>query len=114
MQDNILSWSGLSELILSWWYGDVPTGGVILAVFIAMLRVAYSGGTWRLMLLESALCGVLTLTAVASFYYYDLPKTLTPALGGMIGFIGVKQIRYGLLRFLTGSQERDKKNDKNK
>ncbi|PWC13262.1 phage holin, lambda family [Brenneria roseae subsp. americana] len=112
MQMNIFSWAGAYELIQSWWRGDVPTGGVLLAVFIAILRVAYTGGSWQRMLLEAALCGALTLTAVASLEYYSLPKTLTPALGGIIGFIGVKQIRYGILRFINGRDENDKKINK--
>ncbi|MFC3394242.1 phage holin, lambda family [Brenneria rubrifaciens] len=112
MQINIFSWADAYEVILSWWRGDVPTGGVLLAILIAILRVAYTGGSWRRMLLESALCGALTLTSIASFEYYSLPKTLTPALGGIIGFIGVKQIRYGILRFINGRSDNDKKINK--
>nr|WP_113866907.1 phage holin, lambda family [Brenneria salicis]NMN92956.1 lambda family phage holin [Brenneria salicis ATCC 15712 = DSM 30166]RBP61929.1 lambda family phage holin [Brenneria salicis ATCC 15712 = DSM 30166]RLM31262.1 phage holin, lambda family [Brenneria salicis ATCC 15712 = DSM 30166] len=112
MQINIFSWAGAYELIQAWWRGDVPTGGVLLAVFIAILRVAYSGGGWRRMLLEAALCGALTLTAVASLDYYSLPKTLTPAVGGMIGFIGVKKLRYCILRFINYCDDNDKKTNK--
>ncbi|ATA25492.1 phage holin, lambda family [Brenneria goodwinii] len=112
MQINIFSWAGIYELIHAWWRGDVPTGGVLLSIFIAILRVAYTGGGWQRMLLEGALCGALTLTAVSSLEYFSLPKTLTPALGGMIGFIGVEHIRRGILRFLNDRFENEKKNKK--
>ncbi|MCL2892944.1 MULTISPECIES: phage holin, lambda family [Brenneria] len=112
MQSNIFSWAGIYELIHAWWRGDVPTGGVLLSIFIAILRVAYVGGSCQRMLLEGALCGALTLTAVASLEYYSLPKTLTPALGGMIGFIGVEQLRRGILRFFNDRIGNDKKTRK--
>ncbi|MBJ7222331.1 MULTISPECIES: phage holin, lambda family [unclassified Brenneria] len=112
MQSNVFSWAGIYELIHAWWRGDVPTGGVLLSIFIAILRVAYTGGGWQRMLLEGALCGALTLTAVASLEYYSLPKTLTPALGGMIGFIGVEQIRRGILRLFNERTENEKNTKK--
>ncbi|KAA9000640.1 phage holin, lambda family [Affinibrenneria salicis] len=101
MQNNIFSWSGIYELLQACWRGDVPFGGVLLAVIMAILRVAYTGGGWQRMVLEGALCGAMTLTAVSTLEYYSLPRTLTLALGGMIGFIGVEQIRSVILRLFS-------------
>ncbi|RLM24479.1 phage holin, lambda family [Brenneria alni] len=112
MQNNIFNWTGIYDVMHAWWRGDVPTGGVLLSIFIAILRVAYTGGGWQRMFLEGALCGALTLTAVASLEYYSLPKTLTPALGGMIGFIGVEHLRHGILRLFNDQVENDKKTKK--
>ncbi|MEI7252822.1 phage holin, lambda family [Pectobacterium versatile] len=100
MQNNIHTWADIWELFRSWWNGDVPLGGVLLSIVVTGLRVAYTGGGWKKMLLEAALCGALTLTIVSALEYLNLPKSLTMAIGGSIGFIGVEQIRGVALRFL--------------
>jgi lambda family phage holin len=93
------SWAALFQ---AWWRGDVPIGGVLLSVVMAALRVAYTGGGWKKTLLEGLTCGALTLTAVSALEYFDLPQQLTLAVGGLIGFIGVEQIRALTLRFQPG------------
>lgn len=100
MQNSINTWADVWELFRAWWNGDVPLGGVLLSIVITILRVAYTGGGWKKMSIEGALCGALTLTAASALDYFGLPKTLTVALGGTIGFIGVDQIRAVALRFL--------------
>ncbi|MCZ0823695.1 phage holin, lambda family [Dickeya solani] len=100
MQNNIHTWADVWEMLRMWWNGDVPLGGVVLSIVITILRVAYSGGGRKKMWIEAALCGALTLTAVSSLEYFELPKTLTMAIGGGIGFIGVEQIRSVALRIL--------------
>ncbi|WP_176223537.1 MULTISPECIES: phage holin, lambda family [Lonsdalea] len=100
MQNPVHTWADLSEMIRMWWNGDVPLGGVLLSIVMAILRIAYSGGGWRRMLLEAPLCGAMTLTAVSSLDYFHLPPTLTIALGGAIGFLGVDQIRAAASRIL--------------
>ncbi|HDK6500078.1 TPA: phage holin family protein, partial [Klebsiella variicola] len=49
---NNPSWPDLLELLQSWWRGDTPLGAVLLSVIMAGLRIAYSGGGWKKMLLE--------------------------------------------------------------
>ncbi|MEG3135509.1 phage holin, lambda family [Rouxiella sp. T17] len=100
MQSSPHTWPGWVELFNSWWRGDVPIGGVLLSVVMAVLRVAYTGGGWRKTLLEGLICGALTLTAVSALEHFSLSKSLTPAIGGLIGFIGVEQIRRFALRFV--------------
>lgn len=98
MQNNVHTWADVWELLRMWWNGEVPLGGVALAMVTAVLRIAYTGGGWKRMLLEGALCGALTLTASSALEYFSLPKSLTVALGGTIGFIGADQIRAVALR----------------
>ncbi|CND56097.1 MULTISPECIES: phage holin, lambda family [Yersinia] len=100
MHNEPHTWNDWGELLYAWWRGDVPLGGVLLSVVMAGLRVAYTGGGWKKTLLEGLTCGALTLTAVSALEYLDLPQQLTLAVGGLIGFIGVEQIRAFALRIV--------------
>lgn len=100
MHNELHTWADWIELFNAWWRGDVPLGGVLLSVVMAALRVAYTGGGWKKTFLEGLTCGALTLTAVSALEYFDLPQQLTLAIGGLIGFIGVEQIRALALRFV--------------
>ncbi|WP_447870693.1 phage holin family protein [Serratia fonticola] len=31
----------------AWWRGDEPIGGVVMAVVMAVLRMAYAGSGWK-------------------------------------------------------------------
>lgn len=88
------------EIFHSWWRGDTPIGAALLAIIAAGLRIAYTGGGWRQMVLEGPLCGVLTLTVTSSLEYLDLPQSLSITIGGGIGFIGVEGFRAIVLRAL--------------
>lgn len=110
MQNNIHTWAEVWELLRMWWHGDVPLGGVLLSIVMAALRIAYTGGGWRRVLLEAPLCGAMTLTASSALDYFALPQTLSVAVGGAIGFIGVDQIRAAGIRILrsrTGGSTKD-------
>lgn len=101
MNNDPHSWPDVYALLLSWWRGDTPVGAVLLAVFMAGLRIAYGGGGWKKVLFEGLLCGALTLTAASSLEYLTLPKNLSIAIGGGIGFIGVEQLRKLLISVLS-------------
>ncbi|WP_241610276.1 phage holin, lambda family [Rosenbergiella epipactidis] len=88
------------RLLHSWWSGDTPVGAVIMAVVMSALRIAYTSGGWKKMLLEGLLCGALTLTFASAFEYLNLPKTLSVGIGGAVGFIGVDSIRAFAMRFI--------------
>lgn len=100
MHTNPHNWPGLHELIQSWWRGETPVGAILLAMFMAVLRIAYTGGGWRRMILEGLLCGALTLTVASALAYFDWPRTATIAIGGSVGFIGVDSLRTFVLRFI--------------
>ena len=68
-------------------------GAVLLSVAMAVLRIAYVGGGWKKMVLEGLMCGAMTLTAVSALEYFSLPQSLSIAIGGALGFVGVEQVR---------------------
>lgn len=81
------------DMIHAWWEGDAPIGGAMMAFIMALLRMMYSGKTWWETLIEGLLCGALTLTAVSTMSFFGIPKDLTVAIGGFIGFVGVKEVK---------------------
>ncbi|MHB2093352.1 phage holin, lambda family [Pantoea dispersa] len=101
MHNNLNSWPALEALIQSWWRGETPVGAILLAMFMAVLRIAYTGGGWKRMILEGLLCGALTLTVASGLAYLDWPRTATIAIGGAVGFIGVDSLRAFALRFIN-------------
>ncbi|MDE1188215.1 MAG: phage holin, lambda family [Pantoea sp.] len=98
---SIHTWAEFWELLRSWWAGDVPAGGVAMAIVITVLRVAYTGGGWKKMLLEAPLCGLVTLSVYSSLNYFGLPTELAVGIGGSIGLIGVEQIRNLAIRVIN-------------
>ncbi|MNZ38213.1 Phage holin family (Lysis protein S) [compost metagenome] len=67
--------------------------GALLALAIAFLRITYTGGRGRRRLIESLLCGLITLAAATGIHLIGIPQEATPFLGGMVGLIGVETIR---------------------
>ncbi|OON40628.1 phage holin, lambda family [Izhakiella australiensis] len=100
MHNNPHSWPGLFELLQDWWRGETPLGAVLMAVIMATLRIAYTGGGWKKMILEGLLCGALTLTFASALEYLEWPKSISIAIGGGTGFIGVDAFRAFALRFI--------------
>ncbi|WP_210507487.1 phage holin, lambda family [Pantoea ananatis] len=100
MPTNPSGWPDLPELVQSWWRGETPVGAILLAMIMAVLRIAYTGGGWRRMTLEGLLCGALTLTVASGLAYIEWPRTATIAIGGAVGFIGVDSLRAFVLRFI--------------
>lgn len=111
MHNNPNAWSDLFELLQNWWQGETPTGAVLMAIFMAALRIAYTGGGWKKMILEGLLCGALTLTFASVLEYLDWPKSISIAIGGGIGFMGVDAFRAFALSFISN---RFKVNDGNR
>ena len=101
MHNDPHSWPDTLELFQSWWRGDTPVGAVLLAFVMAVLRIAYTGGGWKKMCLEGLLCGALTLSVASGLEYLEWPRSLSIAIGGGIGFIGVEQVRKLMLNILN-------------
>ncbi|QHM71297.1 phage holin, lambda family [Mixta intestinalis] len=101
MHNDLHTWPDWLELIQSWWRGETPVGAVLLAIVMAILRIAYGGGGWKKMVLEGLLCGALTLTVASGLEYLELPRSLAVAIGGGIGFIGVEQFRKIILNIIN-------------
>ena len=95
-------WPDWLEWFQSWWRGDTPLGAVIMSIVMAGLRIAYFGGDggWKRKTLEILLCGALTLTFASALEYVGWPKSLSVAIGGGVGLIGVDAIRGAAMRVI--------------
>ena len=73
-----------------------------MAIIISALRVLYDAKETRKLriLLESLICGGLSLSASSVIEWMNWPSSLSVAAGGTIGFIGVTAIRELILKFL--------------
>ena len=69
--------------------------GVLMAVVIAAIRVIYDREETSIVriILESALCGSLALTAGTAIQALGYDQNWTLFAGGMIGFMGSQSIR---------------------
>lgn len=75
--------------------------GAIMASIIATLRILYDGKEtrWTRILLESLICGCLSLAASSGIEWLGWPSSMAVALGGAIGFLGVTAIRDWLVKW---------------
>lgn len=104
MHNDPQSWPDIIELFQSWWRGDTPLGAVLMSLVVAGLRIAYFGGNGskKKKALEILLCAALTLTFSSALEYWGWPKSLSVAIGGGVGLIGVDAIRGFAMRFIGG------------
>ncbi|MCS3456249.1 phage holin, lambda family [Aeromonas rivuli] len=80
--------------LLAWLMDNWPSVyGALLALIIAFLRITYAGGSGRRRLIESSLCGFITLAAATGTQLLGIPAEATPFLGGMVGLLGMDIIR---------------------
>lgn len=85
---------GLLAWLLAWADTHWPAlYGFILSVTISWLRVTYSGGGFRQRLLESLLCGAISLSVMSGMELFGIAATASGFVGGSIGFLGVEKIR---------------------
>lgn len=80
-----------------------PTwGGAVMAIIISCLRALYEAKETSKVriLLESLICGALSLSASSVIEWMSWPPSLSVGAGGMIGFIGVTAIRELIVKFL--------------
>ena len=84
----------LATALLAWLMDNWPAVyGALLALAIAFLRITYAGGNGRRRLIESSLCGLITLAAATGTQLLGIPAEATPFLGGMVGLLGMDIIR---------------------
>lgn len=70
-----------------------------LSALISALRIIYRGGTRKAVLLESVLCGCITLAILSGLSLLGLPQEAAAFVGGMIGLLGVDKVRNLAERF---------------
>ncbi|MBD8597076.1 phage holin, lambda family [Pseudomonas sp. CFBP 8772] len=90
MPDKPDSWAWFAAWLQQNWPAFYAGG---LAAVIAALRIMYGGGTWRRVLLEAPLCGLLALSASHGLSLLGIPTTTGPFFGGVIGLLGVETTR---------------------
>ena len=84
----------LATALLAWLMDNWPAVyGALLALAIAFLRITYAGGRGRRRLIESLLCGLITLAADTGTHLLGIPQEATPFLGGVVGLLGIDIIR---------------------
>jgi lambda family phage holin len=81
---------------------SIEAKGAAMASAIAVLRVLYDGkeARWTRIILESLICGGLSMSATSVIRWGGLPDDMAVAVGGAIGFIGVTALRDLLMRVL--------------
>lgn len=69
--------------------------GALMAMFIAVLRIIYDGKETRPMriILESCICGALSLTASFGITAMGLNMNWAIFVGGVIGYLGAESVR---------------------
>lgn len=85
---------GLWAFILSWLDVHRPAiYGFLLALITAYIRVTYSGGSQRQRVLESLMCGAISLSLMSAMEWAGVPTSASGFIGGSVGFLGVEKIR---------------------
>lgn len=86
--------------LIGWLQAASPaTAAVGLSIVTAGLRVVYGGGSGRQVLIESALCGAVTLSLVPLLQWIGMPQNMATFAGGAVGFVGVEELRRWAIRF---------------
>ncbi|EBS1324050.1 phage holin, lambda family [Salmonella enterica subsp. enterica serovar Muenchen] len=67
--------------------------GASMAGLIAYARLIYDGVTRKNKWLEGVLCGALSLCITSALDAFGLPVSISPFVGGVIGFVGVDKLR---------------------
>lgn len=67
--------------------------GALFAGLIAYGRLIYDGATRKNKWLEGVLCGALSLCITSALDVVGLPVSVSPFVGGVVGFIGVDKLR---------------------
>lgn len=87
-------------IVLAWITQNVPViYATALSVLISALRIVYRGGSRKVVLLESVLCGGITLAMLSGLSLLGLPQEAAAFVGGMVGLLGVDKVRRLAERF---------------
>ena len=91
-------WVWIITLIREAWHDFTSSKvwlGFALAVMMVMLRNLYDDNpkSLKVKIAEALICGGLTLAISTILDYLGLPNSASICVGGVIGFIGIDQIR---------------------
>lgn len=65
-----------------------------LSLCMTVLRVFYTGGTWKDALIEGPMCVLLSLSIIWGFELMGLSPSLAQPVGIWVGFLGVKKVAH--------------------
>ncbi|WP_086956349.1 phage holin, lambda family [Xenorhabdus innexi] len=74
--------------------------GALLAIMICYGRLIYDGVERKNQWAEPLLCGALSWGFSSGLELIGIPVSVSPALGGAVGFIGVEKLREFAIRAL--------------
>ncbi|QZN97796.1 phage holin, lambda family [Symbiopectobacterium purcellii] len=89
-ESNVGFWADLLNGLKSSWPQIFGAG---LAAIICYGRLIYDGTDRKNRWIEGVLCGALSLAISSALDVVGLPITMSPFIGGMVGFIGVEKLR---------------------
>ncbi|KLU15535.1 MULTISPECIES: phage holin, lambda family [Xenorhabdus] len=72
-----------------------------LAILICYGRLIYDGVERKNRWVEPLLCGALSWGISSALELFGIPGSVSPALGGAIGFIGVEKLREFAIRAIN-------------
>ena len=83
------------------------TGGIVMAIIISILRVFYDSDetSFRRIIMESMLCGALTLAGGSAFKMMGYGPEAYMFCGGTIGFMGSQSVRALAYKWLGRDKE---------
>ncbi|BCS49605.1 hypothetical protein JUNP479_2323 [Aeromonas jandaei] len=80
--------------LLAWLMDNWPAvSGALLALSISFMRITYDGGSGRRRLIESTMCGLITLAGASGAALLGVTYEAAPFIGGVVGLLGVDIIR---------------------
>lgn len=90
------------------WHSTVS---FVLTFFIAIVRICYIGKTQSKLrvLLEATLCGLIAVASESVFEYLGMPAKLAVALGAIIAFFGVDEIRALAKRYMANKMRENER-----
>ncbi|MEQ1968666.1 phage holin, lambda family [Xenorhabdus nematophila] len=75
--------------------------GSLLAIAICYGRLIYDGVERKNRWVEPLLCGALSWGISSGLELFGIPASVSPALGGAVGFIGVEKLREFAIRAIN-------------
>ncbi|MBD1229214.1 phage holin, lambda family [Xenorhabdus griffiniae] len=98
MKEHPDLWADLLDGLRNAW---PQISGSILAVMICYGRLIYDGVERKNRWVEPLLCGALSWGFSSGLELFGIPNSISPALGGAVGFIGVEKIREFAIRAIN-------------
>lgn len=91
-------WAEIADAIKHSW---PQVFGSLLAVLIRYGMLIYNGTEKKNEWVEGIVCGLLTLAITSSLNFFGLPESVSPVIGGFVGFVGVKKLGDAAVRALN-------------